>query len=175
MVTDEALVSRAMEGEAKAFDELMIRYQRLCYRIAYNFCGTSDQAMDLVQDTFLSAFEHLHHLKDGSRFRAWILRITYNRGVLFKRKPDRSIPLTDTVHTSPGDVQEQHLLASERRDKLAYMLNQLNPRQRMAVVLKYLEQWSIRDIAGVLQCSEDVVKNMLYRSVRRMAESASEQ
>src|SRR5690349_7354005 len=72
---DIDLVERSLAGDMTAFDELMIRYERQLYRVCYRFVENRDDAMDLAQDVFIKAFEHLASFRHESSLKTWLYRI----------------------------------------------------------------------------------------------------
>ena len=174
---DAMLVAECLKGDQVAFDQLMLRYQRLVYRTAYGFCNEPQQAMDLTQSAFLKVYERLPSLADPARFKAWLVRIVYNVCHDWLRSQSKAeqveaSELDETAALGEFESQEMQLLVSENRRQLQKLMADLNPRYRLAVVLKYFEGASLREIADVFQTSENVVKNMLYRSLRQMAAGA---
>ena len=170
--TDDELVALTLSGSLDSFDTLMVRYQRLVFRIAFNYCREREQAMDTTQNVFLKAYQSLGYLRRGQDFKAWVIRIAYNESSDSWRRSHGNQELDDETlaGVAAGAVSpEQGLLLGERKRLLARKLTKLNPRHRLALILKYLEGWSIVDIACAMGCSESVVKNMLYRGVRRLA------
>ncbi|CAM2070488.1 Sigma-70 family RNA polymerase sigma factor [Sulfidibacter corallicola] len=173
---DARLVEKARGGSLQAFDALMIRYQRTIVKIAMSFTRDADHALDISQNVFLKAYQKLDTLADPDRFKAWLMRMAYNESLSWQRgksngdvlEPDES--LEQKIPVEGG--QEWAFQRADDRRMLLQLLDLLNPKYRLAVVLKYFEDCSIKDIATTLQCSEDVVKNMLYRSLKRMAGSA---
>src|SRR5438046_4276144 len=75
---DNSLVERYLAGDMTAFDELMIRYERQIYRVCYRFVNNRDDAMDLAQEVFIKAFEHLSSFRRESSLKTWLYRIAIN-------------------------------------------------------------------------------------------------
>ena len=75
---DIELVERYFAGDTTAFDEIMIRYERQIYRVCYRFVENRDDALDLAQDVFVKAFEHLPTFRRESRLKTWLYRIAIN-------------------------------------------------------------------------------------------------
>jgi len=169
--SDEELVSGTLNGTMSCFDELMIRYQKLCYKIAFSYVRDRHHALDIVQNSFMRAYRKLPTLMDGALFKAWIVRITYNESVSWQRRavPEAELSL-EQLESQPG--QEAHVIHEERRRHLAQILEVLNPKHRLAIVLKYIEGLPVKEVARILQCSEGVVKNILYRSMKKLAAQA---
>ena len=170
-LTDALLIENILDGKLEAFDELMVRYERLVYKIAYNFTKDREHALDITQAVFLKAYEKLAGVKDRNHFKAWVIRVTYNECVSWQRSQRNHDWLDEEATGLRKPNQELDITNRESREQLGGLLNRLNPKYRLAVVLKYFEGLPIREIAGVLECSEGSVKNMLYRSMRQMARS----
>jgi len=168
--SDRDLVSEIRAGSNVAFERLMRRYGRLVYRIAYGFTGEREAAMDVVQDTFLKVHERLAGWREEGELRNWVARIAANEGMNFRRAERRhpTSELDERLFVAPDPPQEERLLARESRDALHRSLAALSPRQRLAVVLRYFQGMSAREIGGALECSEGSARNILFRSLRRL-------
>jgi len=92
---ESALLARAREGDLAAFNELVNAYSRKIFRLAKHITQNDEDAEDVLQETFLKAFEHLGSVQGQSKFYTWIVRIAVNESLmkLRKRKSDRSVPL----------------------------------------------------------------------------------
>lgn len=166
---DSHLVKQVRAGSLDAFDVLIRRYQRLVFTVARSFVDSKETALDMTQEVFLTAYEKVHGLHDGDQFQPWLVRITVRRCLDWRRahRPFEDLEDQAVWDEHPNPLAQMEM--GEKRALLARMLMGLNPKQRLTVVLKYLEGFSIRDISRVLQCSDAMVKNLLYRSVKRMA------
>lgn len=177
--TDEELINDLQTGTLEAFDQLMQRYQEYVFRIAYGFGKSKQNAMDISQNVFLKSYEKLNSFKKRSTFKAWIGRITYNEGINWAKKNRRYISSHDIeevlMNQSSEISQEDELLAKENKAELLKSLFALNTKYRLAVVLRYLEDMPIKRISGVLNCSEEVVKNILHRSLKRLRQNLKQQ
>jgi RNA polymerase sigma-70 factor, ECF subfamily len=171
--SDDDLVRDVIEGNLEAFDELMKRYERLVYKVAYSFGGSREDALDITQSVFLKAFRSLSSFRSDANLKTWLMRITYNEGVNWVRKSgrtsDRHEPLDENI---AGDTnQEEDLFAREKEQLLEQGLRKLNERYRLALVLRYQQGLGIAEIASVLRCSEGVAKSMLFRGVRSLRQA----
>src|SRR3989475_13321386 len=86
---DIDLVERYFAGETKAFNELMIRYERQIYRVCYRFVENREDAMDLAQEVFIKAFEHLASFRRESSLKTWLYRIAMNHCINHVKKNAR--------------------------------------------------------------------------------------
>ena len=100
------LVAKAREGDVAAFNELVNRYSRKIYRLAKHITQNDEDAEDVLQETFLKAFEHLGDFQGQSKFYTWIVRIAVNESLmkLRKRKSDRTVPLDEPLDTGEDTV-----------------------------------------------------------------------
>jgi len=96
---ESTLVSEAKSGNFSAFEELVNRYEKKIYRLGLNVTGNPEDAEEVLQETFLKAFQHLANFREDSRFYTWIVRIAVNEGLmkLRKRRSDKSVPIADDV------------------------------------------------------------------------------
>lgn len=172
---DIELIMRTKTGDLTAFDALMQKYEKLVYKISYGFGRNKDNAFDISQEVFLKVYQKINDLRDTNLFKSWIIKITYNEGLnwvkknKYQQKQDSSEHEIEKVNYAPSN--EDEFLAKEHKSELIKSLYNLNTRYRLAVVLRYFEDMPIKDIAQTLQCSEGVVKNMLFRSLRKLKNS----
>lgn len=171
---DKELITQTMDGSNGAFDKLMTGYQKQIFRISLNFGKNKENALDITQNVFLKAYENLKSFQGKSSFKTWLLRIAYNEGNNWIRKHKREINneiYEDEMMTINSPSQEDDILAQENRSLLLRCLLDLNTRYRLAVVLRYFENQPLKEIASTMDCSEGVVKNMLFRSMQKLRES----
>jgi len=170
-LTDRALVEAVRSGSRVAFVALMRRHERAVYRIGFSYTHDLEEALDLVQEVFLKMHTRLDTYRGTGDFAAWLYRIAHRVGLNWVR--DRRArrgheELTEANAPVQPATQELELLERERRRRVRTELARLNPRQRVAVVLRYYERLPIREIARVLECSEGVAKSILFRSLRKL-------
>jgi RNA polymerase sigma-70 factor (ECF subfamily) len=165
------LIEEIRAGSRAAFGVLMKRYERLVYAIAYSYSRQPDNALDISQNVFLRVYRKLDSYGGKGPFRAWLMRVAHNESASWLRKqrrhqgheeltPDRDLPCP------PG--QEINLARRESRELLLEEMQELNPRQRTAIVLRYFEEMSLREVADALECSTGVVKSILFRSLEKL-------
>jgi len=174
--SDEILVRDTLSGSLGAFEQLMARYEKLVCRIALGYVGSKDNALDVTQEVFLKVYRALDRATAPGMFKPWLLRITCNESVNWLRRNRRHAadePLDLGRHEARGESDgnpEQRVLADEQRRRVLGAFGALNPKYRLAVALRYAEGLRLREIADVMQCSEGVVKSMLFRGVRQLRE-----
>ena len=176
-VFDEtALVAQARQGDTVAFNELTERYQRNIFRLAQNITQNREDAEDVLQETFLKAYEHLPEFEGASKFYTWIVRIAVNEALmkLRKRKWDKTVWLDEPVSTGEDSVAreiavwednpEQRYSKEELHDILDKAVNGLAPAYRTVFVLRDMEGLSTEETAQALDLSIPAVKSRLLRA-----------
>src|SRR5207244_12914222 len=129
-IADPELVERYLAGDRSTFDVLMIRYERQIYRLCYRFVENRDDAMDLSQEVFIKAFEHLSTFRRESSLKTWLYRIAMNHCINHVKKNARDFveitEFTSSVRPSiQSDVEE-----TEQRQQLRRMVKYLPPKQK---------------------------------------------
>ncbi|HZB15436.1 MAG TPA: RNA polymerase sigma factor [Chryseolinea sp.] len=176
MMHSDTLVTRAKEGDQSAQGKLMQLWYKRIYNFGYKFFMDHDLAMEVSQKTFISMYKNLPGLQDNARFKSWLYKIAVNycREELRKKKGDRSLSF-DVVwnreaEESPKwesagqrfDNPESQLQRMELADILQQALSELNAEQREVVIMKEYEGLKFREIAEVLNISENTVKSRMY-------------
>jgi RNA polymerase sigma-70 factor (ECF subfamily) len=176
-IDDEAaIVAQARLGEAKAFSELLRRYEGKIFRLALHITQNREDAEDVLQEAFLKAYEHLDQFQGQSRFYTWIVRIAVNQALmkLRKRKSDRSVSLDDTIDTGEDTVAreiaawdenpEQRYSREEINEILGSAIDGLQPIYRAVFVLRDVDGLSTEEAADALDLSVPAVKSRLLRA-----------
>ncbi len=171
-----ALVTEAKAGSYAAFEELVNRYEKKIYRLGMNITGNPEDAEEVLQETFLKAFQHLPEFREDSRFYTWIVRIAVNEGLmkLRKRRSDKSVPMEDSVDEEgavmPREVAdwrpnpEQQLAQAELESILNNAARSLPPTFRTVFFLRDVEGLSTQETAELLNLTVSAVKARLFRA-----------
>lgn len=178
---DGEVIQAVLLGHQDRFAELVERYQRTIYGIAWSRLRETDSAEDVVQETFLQAYRHLPSLRDPERFPGWLTRIARNLA-------NRAARLSKREHVvRAADSAEQERMASVAQAEisdaptpwdLSRALQEISPAYREALVLFYIEEKDIRECAELLGTSETSFKTRLHRarkSMKRHLEQSLEQ
>lgn len=172
---DLELARRAAGGDREAFASLVTRHQASVYRLARHVAGTRDEAEDVLQQTFLSAWQGMARFRGESNVRTWLLTITRNaaltRRVRVAREPIDATPLDDLGIRAGwgGPNPEQLAMAAEQRDHLSAALAGLAPDEREVLTLRDLEELSGEDVAAMLGLTTAAMKSRLHRARLRLA------
>ncbi len=171
---ERQLVSRLIQGEPKAVAEFVEQYADDVYRFIYHQVGgISQDAEDIVQITLMAALKSIHRFRGDSKLRTWLFSIASHKVIDFQRRNSRrpkTIPYDATAPLRAGDLApEQALEHFEDRQKIRQFLLQLPPHYRTALVLKYIEDMSVREICQVMERTEKSVESILVRARRSLA------
>jgi RNA polymerase sigma-70 factor (ECF subfamily) len=176
-IDDEAaIVAQARLGDAKAFSELLRRYEGKIFRLALHITQNREDAEDVLQEASLKAYEHLNQFQGQSKFYTWIVRIAVNQALmkLRKRKTDRSVSLDETIDTGEDTVAreiaawdenpEQQYSREEINEILSSAIDGLAPIYRAVFVLRDVDELSTEETAEALELSIPAVKSRLLRA-----------
>jgi RNA polymerase sigma-70 factor (ECF subfamily) len=171
---DQDLVTRAREGDTRAFDALILKYGDKLYGLVYNMTSHKEDTHDLLQEIFARAYQSLKSFRGNSNFYTWIYQIAVNLTLNFLKKrkrrtglslndPDSSIQqdpaLVDTTHEANP---EQQTNLKELQIKLNEAMMKLSEPHRMVVTMFDIQGMSHGEIAKVLQTSEGTVRSRLH-------------
>jgi RNA polymerase sigma-70 factor, ECF subfamily len=183
MTEDIRLVRRTLEGDKEAFSVLVEKYKDPVYNVAYRMLGNSTEAEDVAQETFVRAYTQLRTYKDTHRFSTWLLSIASHLAIdqLRRRRflalPLENVPFLEWI-ADLGAGPEQATMQAETSDEMQRLLQQLPPKYRAVLVLRYWHDLSYEEIAGVLHLTPALVKARLHRArelvARRMHAEADE-
>lgn len=172
--SDLELIEEARAGSTVAFDALMTRYERLVYKVSFGYTGDQEDSLDVTQDVFLKVYSKLGSFSGKGSFKAWLLRIAHNESIDWLRRRSREgnrEELTESTGAAGGHETGADLDVIEQRRYISSALAHLNSKQRQAVVMRYFESLSIREISSVLGCTEGTTKSLLFRSIRILRDS----
>ena len=165
---DAELVERYLSGETAAFDELMIRYERQIYRVCYRFVENRDDAMDLAQEVFIKAFEHLATFRRESSLKTWLYRIAMNHCINHvKKRTHEFVEVTEYTAGIRASAQTQ-LEDREEREHFRRMVKQLPPKQKAIMELRINEQLSYEEIAAISGRSVSTIKASVFFALEKL-------
>lgn len=172
---EQYLIQRAQNGDPDAFSALVDEHQRYVYNLAFRVMKDENEALDLTQETFVRAWTALPNFRGQSRFRTWLFRITtnlcYNRLPNLRRSladlgndilPD--LPETEENHSNP--LRELEL--KETRTFLHQAIDRLDAHYKILIVMRYHEELSYEEIAGLLNLPLGTVKTGLFRAKEKL-------
>ena len=177
LTSDEQIVERALTGDADAFGEIVHRWERRIFALAFGMLGREDDARDATQETFLAAFRNLRGFRGDARVSSWLHRIAVNQCITRQRrsKVRKEDALEDEAERhasrfatpqecSPDWVAE----GRESSDAVRRAVNSLPLELRQVVVMKEFEELTFREISDALDVPLSTVKSRLYTALRQL-------
>ncbi len=167
------LIKRAKNGDAEAFIRLMEDNKESMKRIAFAYLKSEEDVADVLQETILDAFEHIHTLRKPEYFRTWLVRILLNNCAAMYRHSRRQQVCDLSGEARGCYAAQENLQGVETQSDLEFLdlLSMLPEDSRMVFQLYFGEQYSISQIAEILKINENTVKSRLRRGKERLRET----
>jgi RNA polymerase sigma-70 factor (ECF subfamily) len=169
-------VAQAKAGEPEVWDILFRRYQLPLYVYVFELVYDEQTSLDLVQETFIAAVRHIGGLRDNEKFGSWLFGIAHQKCIQRWRKQNREEILLDEIPDAP-DESENHpddlLIQREQEAEFMNLLDQLPLPQRSVLLLHFVEDFSLEEIAGITGTKIGTVKSRLHyakKSLRKLLE-----
>lgn len=162
-----ALVQRAQQGDESAFRELVERYQRRTYWIAYNMLHSYEQAQDIAQEAFLRVFRNLPRFDTHKNFYTWLYQIVVNLCIdrLRRASHARSVELSEIGGlTDPKPDPSEATDRRDLRERVLRTLDRLPDRYKAVLVLRDIQGFSGNEIAEIVGCTNATVRWRLHRA-----------
>jgi RNA polymerase sigma-70 factor, ECF subfamily len=172
--TDEELVARSRGGDLDSFNQLVLRWERPIYALAYRVIGREEDARDVAQETFLRAFRALSGFKGQAKFSSWLYRITLNlcrdwirreRRAPVAQAPEGVDLIELASEAEPVESIEDLVARRELGRAVAKAMAMLPEEQRTSIVLKEYHGLTFQEIADLLDCPLSTVKTRLYQGL----------
>ena len=166
--TDEELIASAMEGAESAWLTLVRRYEKRLYNHALRMVGNPDDAMDLLQDIFLSVYRNLSSYRGDAPFGAWLYRIATFRCTDHLRKKRPGITELEEVPDTSNSNPALTLESARSNGDIVRLLTVLPNEQRQVIELKFFQNFTFEEIAGQLGISSNTAKSRLYAALKKL-------
>lgn len=158
MRADIELVQQVKEGDQLAYSELVKRHQKVLFRVVLKFCRDMDLAEDVLQESFIKAYQKIHQFEGRSSFKSWLFRIAINTAKNKLRSLRSEQVSIDDVQVSMSAEAESGLLHEAVQKRLTEEIEQLPNKQKTAVLLRVYEDLSFKEIAQIMDCPYDTAK-----------------
>jgi RNA polymerase sigma-70 factor (ECF subfamily) len=175
--SDEQIVERALTGDAEAFGEIVMRWERRIFALSFGMLGREEDARDATQETFLSAFRNLRAFRGDAKVSSWLHRIAVNQCITRQRRAkvrnESAIETEEEKNASNFSSPARYSPARvvERRQRTAAVrraVNSLPPDLRQVIVMKEFEELTFKEIAEALDLPLSTVKSRLYTALRQL-------
>jgi RNA polymerase sigma-70 factor, ECF subfamily len=182
-VSDAMAVERTLGGDRDAYRVLVERHSRTVYRMAYRMMGNAHDAEDVVQESFLRAYQKLKQFAGNANFGTWVYRIAANYAIdrirqrnvdeARREKPNKAgqdslevDPLSQVQDASPSP--ERLAGSAQLAERMKAALAELSPAERTAIVMRHWDGCGIEEIAAVLKSNSNATKNTVFRAVQKL-------
>src|SRR5438132_5170671 len=172
--TDEELVARSIRGDNESFDQLILRWERPIYALAYRTIGREEDARDVCQETFLRAFRGLSAFRGQAKFSSWLYRIALNlcrdwlrreRRAPVTQLPEHTDLLELAAASEPSESIEDLVARQDLARQVESVMAELPEEQRTAIVLKEYHGLTFQEIADLMGCPLSTVKTRMYQGL----------
>jgi RNA polymerase sigma-70 factor, ECF subfamily len=168
-------VREAGAGEPEAWDALFKRYQLPLYTYVFELVRHEQTSLDIVQETFINAARHIAGLRDDAKFGSWLFGIAHQKCIQHwrKRRPE-PVPIDDDSEEAGLDPgPEEILIRKEQEDEFMRLLGELTEPHRAVLLLHFVEDFSLEEIAGITGAQIGTVKSRLHyakKTLRKLLE-----
>jgi RNA polymerase sigma-70 factor, ECF subfamily len=178
-VSDSALVAATKRGDTQAFEDLVLRHRRRVLVVAQRITNNLEDAEDVAQESFHKAFLHLDAFQERSQFSTWLTRIAMNEAFMLLRRrrgflevlpesPDDGVKSGSESFVDQSPNPEESCWRRERKDLLTKAINRLGPKIRSTILLRDIEERSVKETAQILGTSITAVKARQFQGRRKL-------
>jgi RNA polymerase sigma-70 factor (ECF subfamily) len=173
--SDHELIRQILGGRAEAFNEIVMRHQDKVFNIVLRHVGNYNDAVDVVQQTFINAYRNLRNFKQESNLSTWLYRIAFNQSVSFFRERGRKRAVS--IDAPSGDEEaaarevvsqngdpSTHVMNQDLQKRIHTVLGMLDDESRQIVILREFESYAYEEIAQVLEIPVGTVRSKLHRA-----------
>ena len=182
--TDEELVARSISGDVDSFNQLVLRWERPIYALAFRVIGREEEARDVVQETFLRAFRGIKNFRGQAKFSSWVYRIALNlcrdwirreRRAPIQAAPEGVDLIEMAAEQGPAESIETLVARNDMSKAVAAAMALLPEEQRTAIILKEYHGMTFQEIADQQGCPLSTVKTRLYQGLTVLRRRLHEQ
>ena len=173
-LSDNELVERARAGDIRSYEELVRRYERLVGRVIYPYAGRDAAVEDLVQETFLRAYDRLDTFNPEYRFKTWLLAIANNLGIDALSRRREVVEFNPELHARVTRGPEEVAVEADRARSVRDAVLTLPEAYSVPLVLRYAEGLTYAEIAEILGITVPALKSRLFRARNMLAERLEE-
>jgi RNA polymerase sigma-70 factor (ECF subfamily) len=167
--TDDQLVAKALQGNKQAWLSLLKRYEKPIYNYGMRMTSKNEDALDLMQEVFISVFRNLASYRNEGSFKSWLFRIAHFRCIEFYRRKKPMQGLDDAPEIESEEMSAADSIHTSQENKqLISAMQQLPLAQKAVVELKFFGQFTFDEIAQQTGISANTAKSRLYGALERL-------
>ena len=171
VVDEHKIIRRVLDGDVKAFEEIVIIFQDMVYTLAYRVVKNHEIAQEVAQDVFIKVFQSLNKFNKKSKLSTWIYRITYNLSINSYRSQKRQLVTTEIDSNTNSGYSPDALTEmsnEEKRQVINKSILLLPETEKIIITLYYYEELPVAEIAEIVGISTQNVKVKLFRSRKKL-------
>ena len=173
---EKELIAKAKQGDMQAFEELILKHEKIVYNVALRMMNHSEDAKDISQEVFLKAYRNIKNFDERSMFSTWLYRITTNTCIdeMRKRKGKQNYSLEEELENEDGSMQrqiadegdtpEESLMRGEEKGEILQALDTLSEEHRAAIILRDVKGLSYEEISEIIELPMGTVKSRISRA-----------
>lgn len=161
-MNDEDLVNAAQSGDAEAFYKLILNCKDKLYNIAFCYLKTEQDTLESIQEVTYRAYVNINKLKEPKYFMTWITKILINYCIDEQKRKIKIVNIDDHKTSKANDYNDMDNLTLENA------IDNLNPKYKEVIILKYIQDMTTNDISKVLGCPEGTIKTWLSRGLKQL-------
>jgi RNA polymerase sigma-70 factor (ECF subfamily) len=170
---DHVLLESSRKGDFKAFEVLVVRYQNMVFRFLFHFMGNATDAEDITQETFLNLYRKLHLYNSAQPFTSWLMTMARNLAISSHRKHTPTPLDPEIVAQAIKDIcsgPETEILLREQAAEVHAALQKLPEQFREVLVMRYLLDIPLQDVAELLNIPEGTAKSRIFKARNELRE-----
>lgn len=167
---DRQLARLVLGGDTAAFEYLFDRYRDAIHRLFLQRTGNTEDADDLLQETFIKVYIHIHRYSPEFTFGQWVYTIARNTFIDFVRRRQEDLPFDEkfSAPVSSAPTPEERFINLQQRAQIDHYLGRLAPRYRQLIVMRFFDEYSYEEIAEKLALPLGTVKTQIHRAREQM-------
>jgi RNA polymerase sigma-70 factor (ECF subfamily) len=170
MKSDIELISEVKSGDRKAFSELVQRHQRSLLRLTLRYTRDLSLAEDVVQESFIKAFQKIHLFEGRSSFKSWLFQIALNTAKNRFRERTMDLVNIEDTHLGIDPGAETGMVQMDMKRRIREEVDKLPEKQRIALTLRVFEDLSFKEIAQIMECPYDTAKANYRHALLKLRE-----
>jgi RNA polymerase sigma-70 factor (ECF subfamily) len=168
--TDLLIIDRILAGDQAAYADLVDKYKRYAYTIAWKILENKADAEEAAQDGFIKAYHNLRNFQREAKFSTWLYRIVFNTAISAKRKNRHKFQSIENTIIEYSQEAQGGLEKNDKQRFVQLALSQLNDADKAALSMFYLDEFSLEEIADITGMATNTLKVRIHRARLRLAE-----
>jgi RNA polymerase sigma-70 factor (ECF subfamily) len=168
--TDLLIIDRILAGDQTAYADLVDKYKRYAYTIAWKILENKADAEEAAQDGFIKAYHNLKSFQREAKFSTWLYRIVFNTAISYKRKNRHKFQSIENTIIEYSQEAQGGLEKNDKQRFVQVAMSQLNDADKAALSMFYLDEFSLEEIAEITGMAANTLKVRIHRARLRLAE-----